>query len=435
VTVLEEQDTIGGGARSAELTLPGFLHDVCSAVHPLAIASPFFRQLALDIEWIHPPAPLAHPLDDGRVVLLERSVEATCRRLGGDASRYLRWMQPLALAWEDLLPQILAPLNLPQHPLAMARFGVQALRSACGLADYLFHEAPARALLAGIAAHSMLPLGKPASAAAALLLGIAGHASGWPIPRGGSQRIADALVSVLESLGGRIVTGTPVMSLPNAPIVMCDVTPRQLADMAPFPATFRRSLLQYRYGMGAYKLDWALDGPIPWRSRECAWAGTVHLGGTLEEIAESERLAWSGGHADRPFVLLAQPSLFDPTRAPQGKHTVWAYCHVPHGSTFDMTERIEQQVERFAPGFRDRILARSVLPPAALERHNANLVGGDIGGGAMDLRQIFARPTPRLYSTPLRGVYICSSSTPPGGGVHGMCGYHAARRALRELQL
>lgn len=440
VLVCEAEKTTGGGARSAELTLPGFVHDVCSAVHPLAVGSPFFRTLPLEcygLEFIHPPAPLAHPFDDGTAALLERSVEETGETLGADAARYAKLMNPLVADWNLLEAELLAPFHLPRSPLALARFGLRALRSARGLAESLFKGERARALFAGLAAHSMLPLERLPSAAFGLVLGIAGHAVGWPIPRGGSQRIADALASHLRELGGEIVNEARVESideLPPARAILCDVTPRQLLRLAGhrLPTSYQRKLARYAYGPAAFKVDWALDGPIPWKATECARAATVHLGGTLAEIAASERASWKGEHADKPYVLLAQPSLFDPTRAPESKHTAWAYCHVPNGSTYDMTKRVEDQVERFAPGFRKRVLARSVMGPAELERRNANLVGGDINGGTQDLRQLFLRPTLRLYRTPLKGLYICSSSTPPGGGVHGMCGYFAARAALKD---
>jgi phytoene dehydrogenase-like protein len=443
VLVREARDTVGGGARSAELTLPGFVHDVCSAIHPLAAVSPFFRTLPLadyGLEWITPPAALAHPFEDGTAVVLERSVPATGEALGRDAGAYRRLMAPLVADWEKLAADLLGPLRVPRHPLAAARFGWRALRSARGLAERAFEGERARALFAGLAAHSMLRLEQPATAAFGLVLGALGHVTGWPFPRGGAQRITDALAAYLGTLGGEIVTGAPVESvdeLPRSRAVLFDVTPRQLLRLAGhrLPAVYRRQLAGYRYGLGAFKLDWALDGPIPWRAEACARAATVHLGGTLAEIAASERAAWDGQHAARPFVLVAQPSLFDPSRAPAGKHTAWAYCHVPNGSTVDMAGRIEAQIERFAPGFRDRVLARHVMSPAALEQHNANCVGGDINGGAQDLRQLFTRPAIRLvpYSIPVRGWYLCSSSTPPGGGVHGLCGSFAARAALRDL--
>ncbi len=440
VLVREAQDTIGGGVRSAALTLPGFTHDVCSAIHPLGAGSPFFKTLPLKehgLEWIQPPAAAAHPLDDGSAVLVEQSIEGTAAGLGEDRRAYLRLMGPLAASWDDLAPALLGPPRVPRHPLLLAGFGLRAILSATSLAHSVFHGERARAAFAGMAAHSLLPLERPATAAFGLVLNVLAHVVGWPFPRGGSQKIADALASYLRSLGGEIVTGAPVSSvseLPPARTVLCDVTPRQLVAIAGDRLTpaYQRQLRRYRYGVGVFKLDWALDEPIPWKAADCARAATVHVGGTFEEIAESERAAWQGRHAERPFVLVAQPSLFDSTRAPAGKHTGWAYCHVPQGSTVDMTAAIENQIERFAPGFRERILARSVMAPADLERRNRNLVGGDINGGVQDLGQLFLRPTWRLYSTSARGVYICSASTPPGGGVHGMCGYHAASRALRD---
>ncbi|MCU1262859.1 MAG: dependent oxidoreductase [Bryobacterales bacterium] len=439
-TVLEAQPTIGGGARSGELTLPGFIHDICSAVHPLAVSSPAFRSFPLaahGLEWIHPELPLAHPLGEGTAAILDRSIDATIARLGEDAAAYDRTFRPLTERWNDLVRETLAPIHVPRHPFLLARFGLLAPWPATAVARSLFRTTGARALFAGLAAHSLLPLERAGSAAFGLILGLAGHGVGWPIPRGGSQQIANALASYFQSLGGHIVPNAEVCSLDDvngASIVMCDVTPRQFLAIAGsrLPAEFSRKLAQYRYGPGVFKMDWALSGPIPWTDPDCARAGTVHVGGTLDEVAASERAPWGGVHSERPFVLLAQPSLFDPTRAPAGKHTAWAYCHVPNGSTEDMTERIESQVERFAPGFRARILARSAMKSADLERHNANLIGGDINGGAQDLLQLFMRPTPSLYRTPLRGVYLCSSSTPPGGGVHGMCGYHAARMALKD---
>ena len=440
VTVFEAQASIGGGAHSAELTLPGFVHDVCSAVHPMALCSPVFQSFPLaehGLEWIQPPSPLAHPLDDGSCVLVDRAVEKTAARLDKDEATYRRIVTPLMRRWNELAPEILGPLHFPAHPLVLARFGLLSAGPAAWVARSLFRTLEARALFAGMAAHSILPLEKLGSAAFGWVLALTAHAVGWPIPRGGSQRISAALASYLESLGGRIVTNTEIRSLselPDAGPILCDVTPRQLLAIAGdrLPASYRRKLENYRYGPGVYKVDWALDGPIPWKAAECGQAATVHLGGTLDEIAASERAAWEGKIEERPFVLLAQPSLFDSTRAPTGKHTAWAYCHVPNGSTEDMRERIEAQVERFAPGFRARILALSTMTPADLERHNANLVGGDISGGAADLRQLFTRPTRSTYRTPVKGLYLCSASTPPGGGVHGMCGYHAARMALED---
>ena len=440
VRVFEAADTVGGGARSAELTEPGFVHDVCSAIHPLGVASPFFRTLPLaehGLEWIEPPAPLAHPFDDGTAVVLERSPEVAVSGLGEDEARWRRLFAPLARDAEQLLEDVLAPLHLPAHPLVLARFGARAALPATTLARVSFRGAKARGVFAGLAAHSMLRLERPPSAAFGLMLGLLAQSVGWPLPRGGSQRLADALASYLRSLGGEIETGRRIDALAelgDTRPVLLDVTPRGLLALAGdrLPARYRSRLERYRYGPGVFKLDWALDGPIPWRAEECARAATVHLGATLEEIAHSEAAAVRGEVAERPYVLLAQQSLFDPTRAPAGRHTAWGYCHLPNGSTVDMTERIEAQVERFAPGFRDRILARSALGPADLERYNENYVGGDINGGAAILSQLFTRPVARIspYTTPLPGVFLCSASTPPGGGVHGMCGYHAARAAL-----
>ena len=434
VTVHEAAAQIGGGARSAELTLPGFLHDVCAAVSPMAICSPCFEQYPLHahgLEWIQPEVPLAHPLDDGSAVLMERSIEATCAGLGADGRAWRRLLEPLAAGWAGLRHDVLGPQpRFPRHPFLMARFGLNGLRPARALAESAFRGLRARALFAGVAAHSVLPLEAHPSAAFGLILAAAGHAVGWPIPRGGARHISDALAAYFLSLGGEIRTESRIETLPDAPIVMCDITPRQLLALAGdrFPESFRRALARYRYGPGVFKVDWALDAPIPWRAPACRRAGTVHVGGTLEEIAQ-----WESSHSGKPFVILAQPSLFDGSRAPQGKHTGWAYCHVPNGSSLDMTDAIESQVERFAPGFRSHILARHTFTPAQLERYNPNLVGGDIGGGSVDLRQMFLRPTRQQYRTPLTNVYLCSSSTPPGGGVHGMCGYHAVKSARRLL--
>lgn len=440
VTLIEARPTLGGGARSAALTLPGFVHDICSAAHPMAVSSPAFDSFPLQehgLDWIQPPAALAHPLEDGSALLLHRSVDETARQFGPDEARYRRLLTPLTTRWPALAQEILAPLHLPAHPLLLARFGALAAWPATWAARALFKTAGARAFFAGIAAHSILPLEQAGSGAFGWVLAVAGHAAGWPIARGGSQSLTNALAAYFQSLGGRIVTDTTIRSLdelPHAGLVLLDITPRQLLRLAGdrLPARYRARLARYRYGPGVFKMDWALDAPIPWRAEACAQAATVHVGATLEEIAASERAPWQGRTEPQPFVLVTQPSLFDPSRAPAGRHTAWAYCHVPHGATEDASARIEQQIERFAPGFRDRILARSVLTPAALEQHNPNLIGGDISGGAADLRQLFLRPTPSLYRTPLAGVYLCSSSTPPGGGVHGMCGYHAAQQALSD---
>ena len=441
VVVYEAQPVIGGGAKTAELTLPGFLHDVCSAVHPMGIASPFFQALPLEkhgLEWIQPPAPLAHPLDDGPPVMLHRSLEETAASLDADGESWRRLFEPSLRIWPDLKRDLLGPLRFPSKPLGMATFGLHALLPATVLARACLRTARARALFAGIAAHSVLPLTWTASSAVGLVLTVAGHADGWPLPRGGSQAISRALALYLESLGGRIVTSTPISDLRQLPpsrVTIFDLTPRQIVKIAGdrFSPSFRARLEKYRYGPGVFKLDWALKAPIPWKSPECATAATVHLGGTLEEMIVSEKACWNGSHAEKPYVLLTQPSLFDTTRAPIGQHTAWAYCHVPNGSRVDCTEAIERQVERFAPGFRDVILARHVLDPQELEAQNANLVGGDIGGGAVMLPQLFLRPTRRLYATSDPALYIGSSSTPPGGGVHGMCGYHAAQAALKHL--
>jgi phytoene dehydrogenase-like protein len=440
VTILEAQASIGGGTRSAELTLPGFIHDVCSAVHPMAVSSPAFAAFPLGkfgLEWIEPPAQLAHPLDDGSCVLVHRSIEQTASQLGRDEGRYCRLMRPLAEKWPDLAADVLAPLGFPRHPLLLARFGIRAPWPATIAARHTFRTDRARALFAGMAAHSMLPLEYPGSAAFGWLMAFSAHGVGWPIARGGSRAIADALAAYFQSLGGAIRCHSEVRSLGDfeaGSLVLCDITPRQLLALAEkrLPDGYRKKLEKYRYGPGVFKLDWALSRPIPWRSPECAQAATVHIGGSLEEIAASERAPSAGAICERPFVLLAQPSLFDATRAPDGQHTGWAYCHVPNGSAVDMSERIENQVERFAPGFRATVLARHVRGPADLQRDNANLVGGDIGGGAQTMQQLLFRHAGSAYRVPLAGVYLCSSSVAPGPGVHGMCGYHAARRALAD---
>jgi phytoene dehydrogenase-like protein len=443
VIVFEARDTVGGGLRSAELTLPGFVHDICSAIHALGVGSPFFRDLDLagyGLEWIQPDLPLAHPFDDGTAAALHRSIEETAGSLGRDGKAYSRLMAPLVRDWEKILAEFLGPLRIPRHPLAMARFGLQALRPAVGLARSRFRGQPARALFAGMAGHSIIPLERPGTAAFGLMLGMLGHSVGWPMPRGGSQQVAGAMARCLESLGGEIVTGRTIRSLdelPPARAVLCDVTPRQLIEIAgdKLPAGYRQKLTRYRHGPGVFKIDWALDGPVPWRAEAPRRAGTVHVGGTLEEIAAAERMVWEGVHPEKPYVLFVQQSLFDDTRAPAGKHTAWAYCHVPHGSDVDMTAAIENQIERFAPGFRDLILADSTYTAMEMQAYNPNYVGGDINGGVQDLRQLYTRPVARIvpYSTPVKGLYICSSSTPPGGGVHGMCGYHAARAALKKM--
>jgi phytoene dehydrogenase-like protein len=443
VRVFEAQPTIGGATRSQALTEPGYIHDVCSTVHALAALSPFLKMLPLSshgFELVHPPAPFAHPFDDGTAVVVERSVEKTAAALGGtDGSAYRGLVAPLAARGADLMEAVLGPVGV-RHPLLMARFGLTAIRSAASVASGRFRDERTRALLAGAAAHSMVPLDYASTAGYGLGLIVAAHAAGWPAARGGSQQFANALASYLRSLGGEIVTDTRVDSLAQLPasrLVLADVTPRQFIRLAGdgVPAGYRRRMARYRYGPGVFKMDWALNAPVPWRARECARAGTIHLGGSFAEIAEGERAAWEGRLHDKPYVLLVQPSVCDSTRAPAGKHTLWAYCHVPNGSTADMSLRIEDQIERFAPGFRDCVIARHAMGPAEMERRNANLVGGDIGGGACDLAQMFFRPVFSLkpYATPIKNVYLCSSSTPPGVGVHGMCGHYAARAALKRL--
>jgi phytoene dehydrogenase-like protein len=443
VMVLEARDSVGGGCRSAELTLPGFTHDVCSAVHPLALASPAFRALPLDrygVEFVHPEAPLAHPLDGGEAVVVDRSLDETAAALGADGEAYRRLLGPLVASFDHIVADTLGPIRLPRHPIAAARFGIHALRSATGLAHARFRGERAAAVFAGMAAHSMLPLETRATAAYGLVLAMAAHAVGWPFVRGGSQRLADALAAHLRDLGGEIELGRRVDSiadLPPARAYLFDVTPRQLVNIAgdALPSGYRRRLERFRYGPGVFKVDFALSEPVPWAAAACGRAGTVHLGGTLEEIAVAEREVARGDAPARPYLLLAQPSLFDSSRVPAGKHTAWAYGHVPSGSTVDMREAIIAQIERFAPGFRDVILAVHTLNAHELEAYNANYVGGDINGGVQDLRQLFTRPVPRVnpYATPNPRIFICSSSTPPGGGVHGLCGHFAARAVLARI--
>jgi phytoene dehydrogenase-like protein len=444
VDVLEAEPNPGGAARTLELTLPGFHHDFGSAVHPLAVGSPFLSSLPLldyGLKWIHSPATLAHPLDDGTAVMLERDLGDAESSLGVDGKAWVRLMKPFVEHWADLSAEVLCPVHLPSpHPWLLTRFALNAFQSAKTLARRLFRDERTKALFAGLAAHSFLSLDEPLSAGVGVLLGVAAHAVGWPIPRGGSQSIIDALCSHLSRFGCRVKTSTRVdnlAALPNYDVTLCDVGPHQMLRLAGhlLSERYKRQLAKYRYGPGVFKVDYALQTPIPWKAPECRRAATVHLGGNMGEIAVSEEAMRHGRHAERPFVLLAQPSLFDNTRAPEGRHTAWAYCHVPNGSAFDMLTRLEGQIERFAPGFQDCILARRVFSPAALQEMDANLVGGDIGGGAMDLRQFLFRPTWRQYATSAGHLYICSSSTPPGGGVHGMCGYHAASLALSRLRL
>lgn len=444
VLLLEANEAVGGGTRTAELTLPGFRHDVCSATHPLAMSSPYLRTLPLEqhgLEWIHPTYLLVQPLDGGKAAVMERSLDATAERLGRDGRAYRKLFAPLVKGWDGLLFELLRPLRPPRHPFLMARFGLSAIRSAERLAKRVFKDEPARALFSGQAAHSFLALDRPTTSGFGLMLAVAGHAVGWPAPRGGSQGLADAMAAYLRSLGGEIVTGHRVErldALPPTRAVLLDVTPRQLLRIAgdKLPAGYRARLERYRYGPGVFKMDFALSAPMPWSAPEGRQAGTLHLGGTFDEVAAGEAAVVRGEHPERPFVLVAQHSLFDDSRAPAGKHALWAYCHVPHGSTVDMSERIEAQLERFAPGFRDLVLARSARGPAQLERYNENLIGGDICGGSQGGLQMFMRPITSWvpYRTPVKGLYLCSASTPPGPGVHGMCGYHAAMAVLRDAR-
>jgi phytoene dehydrogenase-like protein len=442
VLILEGADTPGGGLRSKELTLPGFIHDVCSAIHPMAVGSPFFQQLQLEkygLEYLQPAIATAHPFDDGTAAALYRSLDETAAKLDKDESRYRKLLAPVVQNWPGMAPDILGPLTFPKHPLNMASFGLNALLPATRLAGR-FETTHARGLFAGMAAHSIQPLSNIATSAIGMVLMATGHLYGWPAPKGGSMSIANALVACFTALGGEIVTGTYVKSLNDLPpskAVLLDVTPKQLLAIAgdKINGLYKRQLERYRYGMGVFKIDWALNGPIPFTAPECRQAGTIHLGNTLEEITRNEYLTSQGKHVENPYVLLAQQSIFDPSRAPEGKQTAWAYCHVPNGSTTDMTNIIEQQVERFAPGFRDLIIGRHTMNTVQIEAYNPNYIGGDINGGIIDITQLYTRPAIRLspYSTPAKGIYICSSSTPPGGGVHGMCGYNAAKKALKDV--
>jgi phytoene dehydrogenase-like protein len=441
VDVFEAQPTPGGGVRCMELTEPGFVHDFGAAIYPLGVGSPFFSSLPLEkhgLEWIHSPAPLAHPLDDGTAVMLERDLESAAARLVQDGRAWRRLVQPFVEHWHEFAPEVLRPvLAIPKHPWLMARFGVSALLSAKIIA-HRFQSDRTCSLFAGLAAHSFLALEEPLSGAFGMLMAITGHAVGWPIARGGAQSITNALCSYLSTLGGRVITSSCIESLDSLSdydLILCDVTPQQLVAIAGRRLSdgYKRQLERFRYGPGVFKLDYALSAPIPWKAAECARAATVHVGGSFDEIAAAERTVRSGKCAERPFVLLAQPSLFDPSRAPAGKHVAWGYCHVPNGSKMDMLQKIEDQIERFAPGFRQTILARHVFSPATIETMDANLVGGDISGGVIDLRHMVFRPTRKLYATSAPNIYLCSSSTPPGGGVHGMCGYHAAKLALARL--
>lgn len=442
VLIVEAKPTIGGGMRTAELTLPGFKHDICSAIHPMAMGSPFFADLPLQdygLEFIHATLPAAHPFDNGEAAILSRSIDETALSLGKDGSAYLNLIKPLVESWPKIVGDVMGPLGFPKHPLLLAQFGLNAMQPASWITNH-FKTERAKGLWAGMTAHSIQPLTNYSSAAIGMVLSAVGHLYGWPIPKGGSQSIADALASYFIALGGKIETNFPVRSLsqlPSSDAVLFDVTPKQLLQIAgeKFSPLYKWQLERYRYGMGIFKIDWALDGAIPFTAPECNKAATVHLGNTFNEIAAGEKLASSGGHPEKPFVLLAEQSLFDSTRAPEGKHTAWAYCHVPNGSKVDMTAAIENQVERFAPGFKDQILAKNVMNSSQIEAYNPNYIGGDINGGIIDIGQLFTRPALRIspYRTSAKGIYICSSSTPPGGGVHGMCGYHAAKTALKDM--
>ncbi len=445
VKVIDKNPLIGGAVRSAELTLPGYIHDIGAAVCPLAVASPFFRKLpqdAMGSAWIRSPISLAHPFDDGSVALLFNSIEETAETLEKDSSAYTKLMNPIVDDWDGIADELLGTFRFTRHPISLIRFALKSLQSAMRLTENLFVGEKAKGFMAGLAAHSILPMEKRGSATFGVVLAALGHIYGWPIAAGGSQSISDGLAKHLRSLGGTIETGHLVRSideLPSDKTILLNVTPRQIVNIAGnyLPGSYVRQLMKYHYGPGVFKIDWALNSPIPWSNKECLKAASIHIGGTIEEIASSERSVWKGEHPEKPFVILVQPSLFDSTRAPEGKHTAWAYCHVPNSSTYDMTSRIEAQIERFAPGFQEVILARSVMNTAMLEYDNPNLVGGDITGGAQELKQLIFRPTPRIvpYSTPLKNLFICSAATPPGAGVHGMCGFHAAQACLQSLKL
>ncbi len=444
VRLIEGADRVGGGTRTEELTEPGFRHDVCSAVHPMGVASPFLRTLPLGahgLEWLHPEHAMAHPFDDGTAAVLRRSLAETGDSLGRDGRAYRRLMAPFVERWQDVIEDALSPpIRIPRNPLLMAGFGMAGLRSALGLARSRFESERARAFFLGIAAHTLLPMDRTPSAAFGLVLALCGHAVGWPIARGGSQSIADALASLLRARGGEIETGRWIRSLDELPpsrATFLDLTPRQVLQVAGerLPPRYAAHLRRFRYAPGVFKMDWALSEPIPWTAAECHDAGTIHIGPTADVIARSADAAWYRRPDDEPYVILAQPTVLDPGRAPPGGHVAWAYCHVPNGARWDMTAAVERQIERFAPGFRDIIMARHAMDTAAMEAHDPNLVGGDISGGVQDMRQLLFRPTFSAdpYRTPLHGLFLCSAATPPGGAVHGMCGWNAARSALRSL--
>lgn len=441
VKIYEYGETVGGGMRTLELTEPGFRHDICSAIHPMAVSSPFLRQLPLHkygLQWIHPEFPLAHPLDDQPAVVLTPLLDSMIDQLDADYDTYVKLYEPLVTHWEDLTVDILGPLGIPNHPIRLANFGLKALQSARRLTAR-FKQERAKALFGGIAAHSILSLDKLATSAIGLVLGAAGHSVGWPLPKGGSQSIADSMKLYFESMGGIVETGVRVTNLdmlPKARAILFDLTPRQVASIvkSTFPASYQKKLKNYRYGAGVFKIDYVIKEPVPWNDPRCNRAGTVHVGGTFKQIMESEASMKQNRHAEKPYVLVAQQSLFDPTRTPDDRHTLWAYCHVPNGSDKDMTEQIEDQIERFAPGFRDIIEERRTMTSSDFESYNPNYIGGDINGGSQDLFQLFSRPVSMFapYATPAKGIYFCSSSTPPGGGIHGMCGYHAAQLVLKR---
>ncbi len=441
--IIEGSNTIGGGVRSSELTLPGFVHDICSSIYPFGVGSLFLGQLPLrdfGLKWIFPEAAVAHPFDDGRAILLRKSVAETAEQFGNGAVGYKKLMEKIVADWDDIGGDFLGPLTFPKHPAKYINFGLKAIQPATVLAKRYLKDPYSRALLAGIIGHAILPLENMASSGLGLVLGALGHKNGWPFPEGGAQQLANAMAAYFKHLGGEIQTNMWINSMEELPphkAVLFDTTPRHLLYMKglKFPYLYKKQLQRFKYGQGVFKMDWALSDPIPFTAKNCLQSATMHLGGTMEEIALSERLAWEGKHAEKPFVLLVHQTLLDKTRAPEGKHTAWAYCHVPHGSTKNMTEVIENQVERFAPGFRQTILARHTMNAMEMQQHNPNYIGGDIIGGAVNLRQLFTRPSVRIspYSTPVKGIYLCSSSTPPSGGVHGMCGYHAAKKAIQDL--
>ena len=444
VVIFEAADRAGGGLRSCESTLPGFVHDICSAVHPLAYASPLFRMLPLrkyGLEWVRPDIPMSHPLSNGKAVTLYRSMKETCEELGQDRGAYENIIKPLLDQWEPLLNNVLGPLRIPSNPLLMGKFGWFGLQSAASFVKKYFADEPARALISGLAAHSMMDLNFRGSAAFGLILGLLGHKVGWPFPKGGSEKLAEALIAYLKSMNVEIVTDQSIRSmnqLPPGRAVFFDITPRQLLEISGtnLPESYREKLRGYKYGMGVCKVDWALSEPIPFTNENCRRAGTLHIGGFHEDIIQSEKLIWNHVDPDRPFVILAQHTVADPTRAPEGKHTGWAYCHVPAGSDKSRKEAIENQIERFAPGFKDTILSSNVMTAKGFSEYNPNYIGGDINGGVQDIKQLFLRPIAKWdpYQTGNPGLYLCSSSTPPGGGVHGMCGYNAAQSFLRKFK-